>query len=263
MRRWVLLVILILAMAVALAACDGDDGDKTPPGDGEGEVVPDGEATEEPPGSDVSGAPIEPGLQVRSGLTVLRRSEGVRDDTGYFYAEVRNDTGEVLEYVETMLTLLDAENLPLSEVDGNTLLTDIPPDQTFYVGAAFSPPEGYADSKRWIWYSTTEEPALQGYFDLPATVASQNIVEGGYYAVRGTAENTSGVALAFPVIHVILIGPDDNLVGMDYAVVKLDAPDGTWAPGEQADFEVIVGFVAVEPELVTDVIVMASGYAVP
>ena len=200
---------------------------------------------------------------MRSGLTVVRRSEGVRDDTGYFYAEVRNDTEEYLEYVDTILYLLDAENYPLSEVDGNSLLTDIPPGQTFYVGTSFSAPEGFADSKRWIWYSTTEEPTLEGYFDLPATVETQNIVEGGYYAVRGTTENTSGVTLAFPVINVILIGPDDNLVGMDYAVVRLDAPDGTWAPGEQAAFEVIVGFVAVEPELVTDVIVMASGYAVP
>ncbi len=264
MRRWVLLVGITLALSLALAACGGDKDkqDDNQPATPETTIAPEGDATEEP-SSDVLAQPVEPGLQVRGGLTVLRQSEGVRQNTGYFYAEVRNDSESTLAQVDAVLYLLDAGHYPVGEATANPLLTDIPPGQTFYVGTTFNPPEGYVDSKRWIWYSPTEEPSLHGYFDLPAAVTSQAVVGEGHYAVHGTAENTSGVTLAFPVIDVVLIGPDDNLVGLDHAVIKLSAPNGTWAPGEQADFEVIVGFIAVEPELVTGVLVKASGYAMP
>ena len=260
MRRRARLV-LILALGLALAACGGKKEKERPAGGEATATSP--AATEEVTDAGYELVPREPGLQLRKGLVLITHSEGVREGTAYYYAQVRNDSGQTLSQVDVVIYPLDSENFELESITGSSMLTDIPPGQTFYVGREFPVPPGFADSQRFVWYTPTAEPAYRGFFDLAATVDFHGMIEGGVYAARGTAQNTSGQDLLFPVIDVALIGPDDNLVGLSHGVLKTSAPGGRWAAGETAAFEALFAFIAGEPDQVTGVQVAAAGYAVP
>lgn len=255
MRNW---LPLLLILALTLAAC-GD------------EPAPPPRPTDTPPGIDATGEPenafelepLVPGLRVRNGLTVLTHSEGVREGTGYFFAEVRNDSGQLLSQVDAVIYALDEDGLKLDEIAANPLLTDIPPGQVFYAGQSFAPPDGYADTQRWLWYTPADEPRLQGVFNLPASVTSQGTSESGLYTVSGTAQNTADADLYFPVIDVALIGADEDLVGLAHAVLVTGRDDGVWPAGAEASFEAQFSFISVGPELISGVRISAVGYLVP
>ena len=255
MRTW---LPLLMILALMLAAC-GDDS-APPPG-----------PTNTPSTTDATGEPaegfeLEPreaGLRVRKGLTVLTYNEGTQDGTGYFFAEVRNDSGQVLSQVDAVIYALDKDGFKLSEASANPLITDIPPGQVFYVGQSFALPEGYAASQYWLWYNPAAEARLQGAFSLPASVTSQGANEDGLYTVRGTARNTATADLRFPVVDVILLGPDETLVGLAHAVVSTGSYDGAWPAGAEASFEVQFPFISVSPELISEVRVSAAGYIIP
>jgi len=255
MRNW---LPLLLILALTLAAC-GDDS--TPP------PTP----TDTPAGLDATAEPqsafelesLVPGLHVRNGLTVLTHSEGVREGVGYFFAEVRNDSDQWLSQVDAVIYVLDQDGLKLDEISANPLITDIPPGQVFYAGQSFPLPDGYADTQRWLWYTPTDEPSLQGVFNLPASITSQSTSESGLYTVSGTAQNTANADLYFPVIDVALIGPDDNLVGLAHATLLTGRDDGLWPAGAEVPFEAQFPFISVGPELVSEVRISAVGYLVP
>lgn len=255
MRNW---LPLLLILALTLAAC----GDEPAPPPAPTDTPPAVDTTAEPQ-SAFELEPLVPGLRVRNGLTVLAHSEGVREGTGYFFAEVRNDSDQWLSQVDAVIYALDQDGLKLDEISANPLLTDLPPGQVFYVGQSFPLPDGYADTQRWLWYTPTDEPRLQGVFNLPASVTSQSIGENGLYTVSGTAQNTTEDDLYFPVIDVALIGPDDDLVGLAHAVLFTGRDDGVWPAGAEAPFEAQFSFLSVGPELVSEVRISAVGYLVP
>jgi hypothetical protein len=255
MRNWLPLLMLL---ALLLAAC-GDDS-TPPPGPTNTPSVT--EAADEPAeGFELE--PREPGLRARKGLTVLAYNEGVQENTGYFFAEVRNDSNQVLTHVDAVIYALDKDGFKLSEASANPLISDIPPGQVFYVGQSFALPDGYAASQHWLWYTPADEPRLQGVFNLPASVTSQSIDENGIYTVEGTARNTAAADLRFPVITVLLIGPDEALVGLAHAVVSTGRDDGVWPAGAEASFAVQFPFISVSPELLSGVRMLAAGYIVP
>jgi len=255
MRNW---LPLLLILALTLAAC-GDDSTPSPVPTG----TPAGlEATAEPQ-SAFELEPLVPGLRVRNGLTVLAHSEGVREGMGYFFAEMRNDSDRWLGQVDAVIYALDQDGLKLDEISANPLITDIPPGQVFYAGQSFPLPDGYADTQRWLWYTPADEPSLQGVFNLPASVISQSMGENGLYTVSGTAQNTAGADLYFPVIDVVLIGPDDDLVGLAHAALLTGRDDGMWPAGAEAPFEAQFPFISVGPELVSEVRISAVGYLAP
>lgn len=256
MRNWLPLLLLILALT--LAAC-GDDS-PPPPTPAASPASPD--ATAEPQ-SAFELEPLVPGLRVRNGLTVLAHSEGVREGMGYFFAEVRNDSDQWLSQVDAVIYALDQGGLKLGEISANPLLTDIPPGQVFYAGQSFALPDGYADTQRWLWYTPAEKPSLQGVFNLPVSVTSQSVGESGLYTVSGIAQNTAGADLYFPVIDVVLIGPDDDLVGLAHAALLTGRDDGMWPAGVEAPFDAQFSFISVGPELVSEVRISAVGYLAP
>lgn len=250
-RLWLLFVVLL-----ALVACQADnkpDSTATP------EVTP---VTPEATTAVIELVPLTPGLKVRDGLTVLTHSEGIREGTVYFFAEVRNDSGQFLSQIDALIYPLDADHLKLGQVSAAPLMTDIPPGQVFYAGTAFAAPETYADMQRWLWYTPAEQPTLRGRFGLPVTVETRRADENRIYMVSGTAQNDSGVDLYYPLIDVALIGPDDDLVGLAHAAVSTER-EGVWPAGTPAQFTATFRFLAVPPEQVTDVRVLAAGYEAP
>jgi hypothetical protein len=247
---------LLFALLLALVACQG--GDK-PDSTATPEVTP---VTPEATSAVIEPVPLTPGLKVRDGLTVLAHSEGVREGTVYFFAEVRNDSGQYLSQVDAIIYPLDADNLKLGQVSAAPLMTDIPPGQVFYAGATFTAPAAYADTQRWLWYTPARQPTLRGHFGLPVTVTTRGTDENGLYRVSGTAQNDSGVDLYYPLIDVALIGPDDNLVGVTHAAVSTER-EGVWPAGTQAQFTATFRFLEVPPEQVTDVRALAVGYEAP
>lgn len=250
-RLWLLLVLLL-----ALVACQGDEKPApptTPP------VTPSNPAEE---AAGVELVPLTPGLKTRSGLTILAQRDGIQEGTAYFFAEVRNDSGQFLSSVDAVIYPLDKDNVKLDQVSAAPLLRDIPPGQTFYVGAAYTPPDGYVDSQRWLWYESAEQPTYRGHFGLPATIESKGIDPNGVYVVSGTAQNTTNADLYWPLVDVALIGPDDDLVGLAHAAVSTDR-EGVWPAGTVARFTATFRFVAVPPELVTEARVLAAGYEAP
>jgi hypothetical protein len=258
MRRRALLGIA-LVLVLAVAAC-GDDDETVPPGDGaptaEGQDVAATEEVAEP----MEFVPLEPGVNVQAGLTLLTYSVGIEEGTGYFFGEVRNDTGENLRQVYAVLYPLDAENYPTTTIPTDSLLTDIPPSQTIVLSRTFSAPENVVDAQVWVRHETGD-PMLQGYFDLPGTVEANGSDPAAAYLVQGTAENTSGVDLTYPVVDVILIGPDDNLIGVAHGVFTGGVQDGVWPAGETVAFDARFDFVLSDIAQVRDVRIAAAGYA--
>lgn len=255
MRNW---LPLLLLLALLLAACGDDSAPPPAPA-----PTPASTDTIDEPAEGFELEPREPGLRVRNGLTLLTHNEGVQDNTGYFFAEVRNDSGQVLTHVDAVIYALDKDGFKLSEVSANPLISDIPPGQVFYVGQSFALPDGYAASQQWLWYTPAGEPRLQGVFNLPASVTSQGVDDNGVYTVKGTALNTAAADLRFPVIAVVLIGPEEALVGLAYAVVSTGGDDGAWPAGAEASFEVRFPFISVSSELLSGLRVAAAGYIIP
>jgi hypothetical protein len=254
---WGLILILVAALALALAACDGDEDQ---PDDEVDEVV-EPDATEEVrEGFEL--LPFEPGLKMQKGLTMLNYSLGDYQGTAYFYGEVRNDTGERLGRAESLIYALDELNYEVGSYMADPLVTEIPPGQVFYVGKEFPAPEGFMDAQVWVTY-LPGEPQFDSFFDLPATVSYHGPTTGMAYVVRGTVENNTARALLFNVVDVVLIGPDDNLVGLSRGILSTSAGDGTFPAGEIASFEAPFFFVAADPETVTDVRLGTAGYAYP
>jgi len=261
MRRWALLGIA-LVLALALAACGGDDEqDDTQPQDGGAPTAegPDAAATEEA-NDPIELVPREPGMNVQTGLTLVTYSVGVEEGTGYFFGEVRNDTGQSLRQIYATLYPLDGENYPLDTLQADSLLADIPPGQTIYLARTYPAPENATDAQVWVRYETGD-PALQGYFDLPGTVDANGSDPAAAYLVQGTAENTSGVDLTFPVVDAVLIGPDDNLIGVAHGVITGGVQDGVWPAGETVTFEARFDYVLGDIAQVRDVRIAAAGYA--
>ncbi|MBN1678748.1 MAG: hypothetical protein JW966_00555 [Anaerolineae bacterium] len=261
-KRTYLVLILLLALVLLLAACGGgddekSDSDEAPDGDTAVDGGPPPEATEEL-GESIDFTAAEPGLDLQSGLTEVLSAYGEQDGTAYFFAEIRNDTGLNLHEITSIVKALDDVFYPLTTVDANPLLVDVPPGQTFTLGVTYAAPEGYTDQSIWVVY-TTEEPTFEGYFDLPVTIDASGPQGERGYTVRGTVQNPTDIDLVFPVVDVMLIGPDDNLVGYVHAVVA----DKMWPVGGSGTFEANVPFVAGSPERVVDVRVYATGYAMP
>jgi len=262
MRKWTLLFFMLgAAVAGILAACGGKKNEAQ--GSAEGLVpVALAQATEVPtPESEFE--PVNPGLVMRKGLTMLSQSEGVVNGTYYFYGEVRNDTTQYLTQVEVTIYPLDSLGYQIDTISASPLLTDIAPGQTFYVGRDFPVPSGFASTQRWIWFETSiAEPKFTGYFDLPVTVDFQGTDPNATYVVRGTATNNTGKNLAFPVVDVMLTGPDGTFVGLTHAVVTTGHPNGLWPAGESATYQAVFRFVAVNPAEVAGVKVSATGYTI-
>jgi hypothetical protein len=264
MRKWYLLWGLALVMALVMTACNGDkdkkDGEETPPDATEAaQVEPDVESTEEASGA-YELVPLEPGLHVQNGLTLVAQAQGQQGGTAYFFGEVRNDTEQTLSWLDTVIYQLDADGFELGIVNGNSLLTAIPPGKTVYVGTSYDAPEGYADAQIWVRYEA-DPTTLAAFYDLPVTVDYSGPGDNLPYTVRGTAQNTTGRDLSVSVIDVVLIGPDDNLVGFTRGVLSTSGPGQVWPAGETASFEALFGFVAVDATQVKEARVAAAGYA--
>jgi hypothetical protein len=63
------------------------------------------------------------------------------------------------------------------------------------------------------------------------------------------------------VIDVALIGPDEELVGFVHGRLTTIGPGVAWPAGESVPFEARFTGLAVMPEQVTSIRVMAVGYA--
>lgn len=272
-------IVLLFVLTLALAAC-GDEADPTPSAENTAPAenapaatedapaeaaAPDSVATEEATPESVGPDfnPIPPGLHARSGLTVVRSTEYAENGTGAYFAELRNDTGETLRSVGGSIDLLDAENLRLRAVSLSTLLSDIPPGASFFIGETFSLPQGYEGSAIWLDYTTADVPALDAHFDLPVTIETHGPGESAPYTARGTVENTTGKPLVFWVLTLAALDTDDNIIGLAHAVVTPDASGNDWPAGTSATFEATFSALAGEPASVTSVAASATGYAMP
>jgi hypothetical protein len=252
--------VLSVILALALAACNGSKKETEPESGNTPLPSPAAASTEQAEtGADYS--TLEPGLHMQSGLTMIRYNSGALNGTGYFYGEVRNDTGALLARAESTVYPLDTGGFRLATVDASPLLTDLAPGLVFYVGREFTADENFADSSLWVRYNAGDDPSLEGFFGLPVTVDSHGVGDGVAYVAHGTAQNTSGKDLMFPVIDIVLIGPDDNLVGLGHGLVTDGLTDNVWAAGGTVTFEASFGFIAAAPEQITGVVATAAGYA--
>lgn len=261
MRKWLLLFLVLGGIVGLLVACGSKQNKAL--GSAEGLVpVPVAQATEVPtPGSEFE--PVTPGLVTRKGLTVLSQNDGTRNDTYYFYAEIRNDTSQYLSQIEAYVYPLDAYGYQLDTISASPLLTDIAPGQTFYIGREFPVPRGFANTQRWIWFDTsTDRPRFKGYFNLPTTITFKGARWRVAYLVRGTATNNTGKNLVFPVVDVLLTQSDGTPVGLTHAVVKTSSADGVWKPGEVVTYEATFRFTAVRSWQIAGVKVSATGYTI-
>lgn len=272
-------IVLLFVLTLALAAC-GDEADPTPSAENTAPAenapaateeapveaaAPDTAATEEatPESDEADFNPIPPGLHARSGLTVVRATEYAENGTGAYFAELRNDTGETLRAVGGSIDLLDAENLRLRAVPLSTLLSDIPPGASFFVGETFPLPQGYAGTAIWLDYTPADAPTLDAHFDLPVTVDTHGPGESALYTAQGTVENTTGQPLVFWVLTLAAFDADGNIIGLAHAVVTPDASGNDWPAGTSATFEATFPALAGEPASVTSVTASATGYAMP
>lgn len=275
-------IALSLVLILALAACGDDEpepdrpaaSDSTPatppPPAASAPAVanppaPDTAATEEstPEAGDAALdlAVYAPGLHTRSGLTIVRSTEWTGDATGAFFAEVRNDTGELLRAVEGSLTVLDAEHLRLSALPLSVLLNDIPPGHSFFVGDVFDRPPGAAATAIQLDYQPADAPWLDAFYDLPVTIDSQAPAESVPYLVRGTIENTSGRDLVFWAVTLVALDAEDQIIGLSHAVVTPGTPDRVWPAGAAVPFEAPFPALAGEASSVASVVASAAGYA--
>lgn len=258
MRTWAL-VAIALVLLLALAACDGGDSDDTPPDGATVTPIPTPTAQADD-GQDFT--IYEPGFHPQAGL-IVEPFQGAQDGTGYFYARVRNDTAVPLDQVELTISLLDDSGYLQDRIYTRSLLgDDIPADFEFTIGSTFPLPEGFAGTDIWIRYEPATDAATtsQGFYDLPVTVAEQYPGDGEpyVYEVRGTVENNTGRELFTVPIDVVLIGPDEDIVGFEHGLTE---PGLILADGDSADFEARFRFVAVDPALISEVRVFAAGYA--
>lgn len=271
--------ILLLVLTLALAAC-GDEPEPAPPTQDNApaqatpaapvdlppeELAPvdDLAATEEPaPNTDEpDDNVVPPGLHARAGLTVVRSTEYAEGGTGAFFAEVRNDTGETLRAVDGSIDLLDAENTRLRAVALATLLNDIPPGESIFLGSTFPLPQGYADAAVWLDYTPVETPSLDAFFALPVTFESHGPGESALYAARGTVENNTGRDLVFWAVTVAALDADNQIIGLAHAIVTPESADGSWPAGASAPFVAMFGSLAGDASTVTTVAASAVGYA--
>lgn len=255
--------LLIGVLVLVLAACGGNDGNndnESPAGNDSVQATPSPDATE-PVSDSVEISQYEPGVYTQSGLTVLRHKVFSQDEVTYVIGEVRNDTSQMLAIGAAYVIPLDANGFTLGPaVSASSLLTNIPPGQVYYVAANFPTPADFGETAIWVQNEPADMMPLTGYFELPATIESQGMAEG-IYTIRGTVQNTSDQPLYFPVIDVVLIGPDDDLVGFSHGRLTTADPGAAWPAGESVPFEAQFVGLAVPPEQVTNVRVLAVGYA--
>jgi len=274
LARW---IALSLVLILALAACGGDEPEPdraaapentpaaTPVPVASVPAPPDAAATEEstsePDDAALDFTVYTPGLHARSGLTVVRSTEWTGANTGAFFAEIRNDTGQLLRAVEGSLTVLDAEHLSLGRVPLSVLLNDIPPGQSFFAGDVFDLPTGFAATAIQLDYQPADAPWLAAFYDLPVTIESQAPAEAVPYLVRGTIENTTGRDLTFWAVTLVALDAEDQIIGLAHAVVTPGTPDRRWLAGTSVPFEAPFAALAGDAASIASVVASAAGYA--
>lgn len=262
LERFLTTMLAVLVLVLLAAACGSDNDDASDDADAPAYTVPQAIPTPEgtpPPDESIVISSYTPGSRVQTGLAVEASYSGQRNGRAFYYAILRNESGDSIAAVRALLYALDDENYVIAEHEATSLLADIPPGQTFFIGGSYPVSDLYTASADWVLYDTGE-PRFEGYFDLPVTITYQGIGDNQPYLVRGTVENTSGQTLQFPVVDALLIGPDGQPAGLAHGRLTSLAPGDAWAPGVVADFEAAFDFTAFEPPAITDARVQVSGY---
>ncbi len=226
---------LLMLLAMLLTACGGDDK-KDDDGDSNNNNV----SQQTPVGTEVvlgdaeiSGFPMTRLVRAAEDLTLV--SYTVVEKDGYLYPMylVRNDTGEMIENVSAIITFLDAENLRITDASIVSSYVNIPPDNLVPVMAIYPVPVDYDGLATLIVRSgELTFDGYEPYFD--ATVNAELLPDTG--EVRGTALNTSGVALVQPVATFVLSDAEGNLISLVQVVPTGLDEHGYWQPDTALEF---------------------------
>lgn len=229
MNKTRLLAIFVLLLVV-LVGCGGDDGepedtttDPTP-----APINPNVEIDLSLLGEGINSSRVPRGLLTNGGLTVVSKSEFVRDGILYLAYVVRNDSTEIHDTVIGVVTLVDDQDFHLETLNLSSPATHIPPSSTVVMQRSFDV-TGYP---LFDGLAVTILPDLLEV-DLEATAYSSQ-VEGTFDTstnlLSGEVTNTNEVTLQTVVAHFLLYDAAGNLLNTVPATLTTPLPSEGWSP---------------------------------
>lgn len=174
-------------------------------------------------------------VRADNGITLLS-SSSFTDSIGAYHVvgEVRNDTGQTVEFVNIVGTYTDSAGNFLATADTYTTLNilaagDISPFDLLLT----SPPAGIAQYTLQMQWEPASDTAFQG-ITLVGT-PQVNVDSIGFTHISGQVRNDGSSAAKFVQIIATFYAADGTVVGTDYTFASLD----TIQPGQTSPYELI------------------------
>jgi hypothetical protein len=232
-KRLLVTSALLLILALILAGCGGgddDDGDSEGNENNSSQETPTAVGTEVVLASDIeiSGFPQPRVVRAAQDLTLLSYTVVQTENVLYLMYLVRNDSAETIENVAALVTLLDENDLRVTDRRLTSSYVNIVPGQMVPVLGELPIPVDYDGLATLIIRSgKTTFDGYQPYFD--ATVTAELLSDTA--TVQGTAVNNSDKALVQPVATFVLTDAGGNLISVVPALIEGLDEQAMWQPG--------------------------------
>jgi len=169
------------------------------------------------------------------GVTVLSSSTYVDAIHAlHVVGEVRNDTGQSIQFVQIIATFTDADDAFLATGETFTRLDVLLPDMVSPFDLLLpSPPAGIAHSSLQTQWDPTSAAPLAGLTVLDGSRLTKDSI--GYTHIAGQVRNDTGVAARFVEVIATFYSADGTVVDVAFTFTKLD----TLQPGQTSPFELL------------------------
>ncbi len=222
-------LVMLTFIIVMLAACGGDGDDES------------NETSSTPApvnaiptvdfsllGDPISSMRVPRGLRTNGNLTVVDKSEFVRDGVLYLAYVVRNDSDEVKESVKAVVQLVDAEDFFLASLNLSSPATHIPPSGLAVLQRSFN----LANYPEFDGLAVTIVPDV--IISELEINAYPTVVEAAWDVAADKLEaqvsNEHGLPLQTPVAHFLVYDAEGSLLNAIPATLSEALPTEGWLP---------------------------------